>query len=51
MLDLKAVQELKRLMKEEYGKDYTDEEAQKAGESLILLFKTLLEAERKHKSN
>ena len=38
-----GVQEFKRIFKEKYAKDMTDEEAREAGENLVGLFEILLD--------
>jgi hypothetical protein len=43
----KRIKELQKLLKEQMGKDYSDEEAQKAG--LAIMRFTLAKKQRKHK--
>jgi len=43
------VQRFKKLFKKKYGVDYTDEEAKKTLERLVLFFETLIEIDQREK--
>jgi len=47
----KSIQEYKDIFKKEYGQDLTDAEAREQGERLVLFFKTLIDIDRRVKSN
>ncbi len=44
-----GLKEFKKIYKEEYGTDLTDEEANKEGSNLLNFFKLLIEIDRRNK--
>jgi len=49
MLSREAIEKFKKLMKQEYGVDYTDKEAREAAENLVNFFELLIKIDRRNR--
>lgn len=50
-LSKEAIEKFKKLIKQEYGVEYTDQQALESGTKLVNLFATLLKWDRKQNPN